>query len=182
VDLVSSKRISRVLLLSACVAAGAGCAVGSDGDMQDGSDGTDREAPALVDGSHDSVGASDTGDPGDTGGMTMDSPTFDAGSKREGGDVDTGRDAARDAHRDAVGESGGDAHRESGTVPTTCAEADHAIGCCDGNVLYYCDPTLKKKTCTGGEVCGWDTSSSFYDCVSPPGHADPMGTYPLACR
>lgn len=70
----------------------------------------------------------------------------------------------------------------SGTAPTTCTEADGKIGCCDGNVLYYCSSSLTSKKCSGSDVCGWDKSSSYYGCVAAPGGADPSGTYPLACK
>jgi Calcineurin-like phosphoesterase len=71
-----------------------------------------------------------------------------------------------------------------GGIPTTCAGADGAIGCCTaGGVLYYCSggSTLETKACTGGEVCGWSASDGYYACVAPPATADPSGTNPLLC-
>jgi hypothetical protein len=56
------------------------------------------------------------------------------------------------------------------------------IGCCDtSGVLHYCNPTMTKQTCTGGNVCGWNTSKGWYSCVAPPGGSDPSNTYPKAC-
>jgi hypothetical protein len=71
----------------------------------------------------------------------------------------------------------------SGKAPKTCTEADSKVGCCDGNVLYYCETsTVTSKKCTGSDVCGWDSTSSYYGCVAAPGGADPSGTYPLTCK
>jgi uncharacterized protein (TIGR03382 family) len=88
---------------------------------------------------------------------------------------------------DAGSTSGGDAGTGTGTVPTTCAEADGNPGCCIGNTIYFCatgaTPTLTTQTCTGTKVCGWKTTStgSYYGCVAPPASGDPSNTYPLTC-
>ena len=37
-------------------------------------------------------------------------------------------------------------------------------GMCSANALSYCDGTLKKQACQG--CCGWDASSSFYNCLT----------------
>ncbi len=69
-------------------------------------------------------------------------------------------------------------------APNTCAEADNAIGCCDGEVNYYCtngSNTVGSKTCGGGQVCGWDTQTGEYACVQPPTITDPTGQHPIAC-
>jgi hypothetical protein len=71
---------------------------------------------------------------------------------------------------------------DASVVPTTCAEANGKTGCCEGDTVYYCNPSLSSKTCTGGEVCGWESSKSYYDCVSPPAGADPSGKNPIACK
>ncbi len=77
------------------------------------------------------------------------------------------------------------ASSSSGGVPTICAQANDKIGCCDGSgAFYYCPSgytTPKKTTCTSGKVCGWDSSQSYYGCVSPPVSSDPSGKYPMAC-
>jgi hypothetical protein len=53
-------------------------------------------------------------------------------------------------------------------------------------VLYSCmtqtDPAPTKTTCAAGTVCGWDDVNCIYSCVSPPGHADPSNTFPMACQ
>jgi hypothetical protein len=85
------------------------------------------------------------------------------------------------------GDGDGGAHGGSsggGDVPTTCAQADHGTGCCTpAGVLYYCTTqvTVYEKTCAAGTVCGWNGTGSYYDCVAPPGGADPSNAYPLLC-
>jgi hypothetical protein len=62
--------------------------------------------------------------------------------------------------------------------------ADGDVGCCDpSGVLYFCDDTqtLYDEVCPCGTVCGWNDLAGYYDCVPPPGGADPSGTYPMAC-
>jgi MYXO-CTERM domain-containing protein len=71
-----------------------------------------------------------------------------------------------------------------GGAPTDCSQADGNIGCCTSTgVLYYCTQTntLKQQTCTNGTVCGWNAQQGYYDCVAPPGGADPSSMYPLLC-
>jgi hypothetical protein len=66
----------------------------------------------------------------------------------------------------------------------TCATVDDQQGCCDAKgVVHFCDPmgSLLSQTCSAGTVCGWNDFKFYYDCVSPPAHADPSGMYPLAC-
>jgi hypothetical protein len=81
--------------------------------------------------------------------------------------------------------SGGSSSSSGGTTaPITCAEADQAVGCCVANTVYYCKTSassITSKTCSSGEVCGWDSAESYYYCVTAPGGADPSGTYPQAC-
>jgi hypothetical protein len=69
-------------------------------------------------------------------------------------------------------------------VPTDCTQANDGVGCCDpAGVLHYCDQngSLTDQPCTGGMVCGWDPNKNYYDCVPPPGGADPSGQSPMAC-
>jgi hypothetical protein len=33
----------------------------------------------------------------------------------------------------------------------------------------------------GGSVCGWNPGFGWYDCVPPPGGADPSNTYLIGC-
>jgi hypothetical protein len=70
-----------------------------------------------------------------------------------------------------------------GTAPTNCTEADGAAGCCLGSTLYYCksgSTTVTPKACTGGNVCGWNSTKDYYDCVTSA-DPDPSGTYPRSC-
>jgi hypothetical protein len=59
---------------------------------------------------------------------------------------------------------------------------DGPIGCCEGGELHYCNTTkVVNKTCSGGEVCGWNATGGYYDCVTAPGGTDPSGTYSITC-
>ncbi len=66
----------------------------------------------------------------------------------------------------------------------SCDMIDGGVGCCDSNgTLWFCD-TLQEiisQTCVGGDVCGWNPEYGFYDCVPPPGGADPSNNFPMAC-
>jgi agmatine deiminase len=54
-------------------------------------------------------------------------------------------------------------------------------GCCDGEVLYYCENNqLVTIDCTQGPSCGWQPSGPYYDCGTD-GSADPSGQFPKAC-
>jgi hypothetical protein len=186
---MGTKRVSSVLFF--CVGAGVTAACATGGDelaglldtgttmpmVDDGGDGASRnvDAPSFSnDGAHTTTdapadAATDASKMGTEGGGS-DAP-LDAGVDAP---VDTGVDAAKDASAD----TGTDA-----MVPTTCKEADDDIGCCVGDVLYYCvTTTLTKQTCKGTKVCGWSKADDYYACVAPPGGADPSGTYPIACK
>jgi hypothetical protein len=113
--------------------------------------------------------ASGTEDPSNAG--------IDNGSPDDGGNAWSESGYAEDS-----GSSRGSDSVSSDTVPATCRQADSKVGCCVGNVVYYCDPTLTSKTCTGSDVCGWDGTSDYYDCLAPPGRADPTGSYPRECK
>jgi MYXO-CTERM domain-containing protein len=53
-------------------------------------------------------------------------------------------------------------------------------GCCEGDVLKYCEGgQLTEGACEAG-TCGWDGSGSFYNCGTNGG-ADPSGAFPKAC-
>jgi hypothetical protein len=80
--------------------------------------------------------------------------------------------------------SGGGAGGSSSGGLYTCPDVDFGVGCCDaGGKLFFCDVhgQVYEGICEGGSVCGWSADEGFYDCVAPPGGADPSGTYPLAC-
>lgn len=68
-------------------------------------------------------------------------------------------------------------------TPSTCAQANDVVGCCDpSGVLYYCDAgSLATISCTSGTVCGWNAAQAYYDCVASPGGADPTNQNPMAC-
>ena len=68
--------------------------------------------------------------------------------------------------------------------PLTCDSVDGAVGCCDSQgVNWFCDIQMQvqRVPCAGGTACGWDAAHGWYDCVPPPGGADPTNTYPMAC-
>lgn len=72
----------------------------------------------------------------------------------------------------------------SGEAPSTCAQVDQGIGCCfSTDTLYYCTNTgsVYRMPCAPGTACGWNATEKQYDCVAPPGAADPDNTYPLRC-
>jgi hypothetical protein len=185
-----TRLLSNVLILSAGIVLTAGCA--SDGDA--GADGGDGSSPFEETGTTDVRTGMDAPPPTcDAGFPTIDvgtdtGPSLDSGHKEAGGEA--GSEASpSESGSDAVAESGGDSSKgsDSGVIPTTCAQADTSYGCCAGNVLYYCatstPTTLTMKACTGTtSACGWDTSKGYYNCVAPPGTADPGGTYPIACE
>jgi hypothetical protein len=154
------------------------CATGT-GDFEAGDDagiprldGADPDAggPAEIDSSptpmdsgpvaHD-AGSVDSGHAGGPDSATVDSGSVDSGSH-------------------------GEADSSTGGVPTTCAQANESFGCCDpAGVLFYCQTgstSLVKKSCTGTKVCGWDSTSSYYNCVAAPGGDDPSGTHAMACQ
>jgi hypothetical protein len=83
---------------------------------------------------------------------------------------------------------GGSSSSSSGSTSSggalTCNDTNSGIGCCDSaGVLHYCNTqmTVTDQPCTGGTVCGWSAANGYYDCVPPPGGADPSGTNPIAC-
>jgi hypothetical protein len=177
-------------LLFFCLGFGVTVACASGGDEDLAGTGNDNPSPMVLGDAGDAAARADspslTSD-GPHGGA--DAPGADAAKPGTDGEakdgpadaaVDAPHDAGKDAAKDAAAppETGSDA-----SVPTTCAEADETVGCCAGDVLYYCKTTtLTSKTCSGTDVCGWSTTYSDYGCVAPPGGADPSGTYPLACE
>jgi len=73
----------------------------------------------------------------------------------------------------------------SGGVPSTCMEAHGSVGCCDGDTAYYCktgQTSLTVTNCASPKVCGWNSSSNYYSCVTAPGGADPSNSYPESCN
>ena len=53
-------------------------------------------------------------------------------------------------------------------------------GCCDGNLLQYCESNqLVQQMCNPG-TCGWDGQNGYYNCGTSGG-SDPSGQYPKDC-
>jgi hypothetical protein len=126
----------------------------------------------------------DTGGPGETDSASPD--RADSGRVADtGGGVDSGHAGGPDSASVDSGSHGAADSSTSG-VPTTCAQANESFGCCDpAGTLFYCQTgstTLVKKSCSGGKVCGWDSTSSYYNCVAAPGGDDPSGTHAIACQ
>jgi hypothetical protein len=98
-----------------------------------------------------------------------------------GGGSDAGNDASSDAGPDAASTEAGVG---AGAVPTTCQQADNTVGCCVGDVLYFCSAGMNvtQQACATGTVCGWNAAGPYYDCVMLPGGSDPSKTYPIACQ
>ena len=56
-------------------------------------------------------------------------------------------------------------------------------GCCDGEVVKYCENgTYKEADCNKqyGPSCGWSSQSGYYSCKTDGG-ADPSGDFPKSC-
>jgi hypothetical protein len=70
-----------------------------------------------------------------------------------------------------------------GGAPLTCESVNGVQGCCDTHgVVHFCQQgSLLTQTCPAGSMCGWNDVAGYYDCVPPPGEADPSGTFPRAC-
>jgi len=67
----------------------------------------------------------------------------------------------------------------NGGAPAGCGDVSYE-GCCDGDLLQYCESgQLKQAQCDGG-TCGWDNGKGFYNCGTSGG-ADPSGQYPKDC-
>jgi agmatine/peptidylarginine deiminase len=57
-------------------------------------------------------------------------------------------------------------------------------GCCDGELLKYCDPQSGKPEaldCSASPQCGWDSKQGWYDCGTAGG-ADPGGAFVKSCN
>ncbi len=57
-------------------------------------------------------------------------------------------------------------------------------GCCDGDVLFYCDlmdgAEAQADCADEGQRCGWDPNVNIYNCVAKQA-GDPSGEHPLWC-
>jgi hypothetical protein len=63
---------------------------------------------------------------------------------------------------------------------TSCGAVTHR-GCCEGNVLKYCDQgTLRVLPCVLNPSCGWLPNGQLYDCGTE-GASDPSGGLARAC-
>jgi hypothetical protein len=154
----------------------AGCAAAPE-DIQGDLSGTDPAGSSSDEGGVQSPGSIGGGNGGNGSGGNSGSGSSDAGKGAMDGSHPGNPAPSTDAGTPNPGTNG------SGGVPSTCAQADGQIGCCDpSGVLYYCSSTSKltMQTCTAGNVCGWSTKG-YYDCVPSPGGKDPSGTSPLAC-
>ncbi|MBW2732818.1 MAG: agmatine deiminase family protein [Deltaproteobacteria bacterium] len=67
---------------------------------------------------------------------------------------------------------------DAGT-PIPCGDVAYE-GCCDGDVVRWCDNgVVEEKICADG-TCGWDALLGAYNC-NTNGAAEPSNTYPQAC-
>ncbi len=80
------------------------------------------------------------------------------------------------------GSGGGSLSSSSGL---TCEQVSDVVGCCNTKLsaVTYCNAagTVVVYPCAKGTVCGWVASDLEYECVSPPGGADPLGVFPQFC-
>jgi hypothetical protein len=121
-----------------------------------------------------------------------------AGACAKGGDLDAGAGGGESASSSAKTTStttsghststttSGSGTSTSGAAPTTCAEANGMVGCCQGTTAYYCKKdatTVTAEACTSGNTCGWKsgTGYDYYACVPMPGGADPSNANPIDC-
>ncbi len=114
-------------------------------------------------GSGATSGASSSSSLGTTSASTASTTgsTSSTGSSSVTGATDAGASSATSSSTGSSSAISSASSSGGGGVPTTCAQANHAIGCCgtDGNV-YYCTgsgsggTTVKTKTCTSGTPCG----------------------------
>ncbi len=61
--------------------------------------------------------------------------------------------------------------------PTDPCQGISFEGCCDGNVLKWCQDTLQTQNCQGS--CGWQAGQAYYNCGFSG--SDPSGQHPKAC-
>jgi V8-like Glu-specific endopeptidase len=61
----------------------------------------------------------------------------------------------------------------------TCGSLDD-VGCCDGNVVTWCENGLLKQWDCGDTACGWSADAAYYDCTGTA-TPDPGGHYALSC-
>jgi hypothetical protein len=187
---MNTLRASSIFLFLLGAAVTGACATGVD-DLAGLLD-TGSPVPVVVDAGDAARESADApsfgGDSGEAsdGAHTKDGPSGDGKSEHGDGGDDAPEDSGVDGPPDTGVDGGKDASADTGadsSVPTTCAEADDTIGCCVGDVLYYCkSKTLTQQTCKSTKVCGWNATEEYYACVAPPGGADPSGKYPIACK
>jgi len=62
---------------------------------------------------------------------------------------------------------------------TGCGDVTYE-GCCEGDLLKYCEGNqINQQMCNPG-TCGWDSSNQFYSCGTGGG-SDPSGQHPKDC-
>lgn len=68
-----------------------------------------------------------------------------------------------------------------GVCHAPCWEIDF-VGCCDGQVLHYCEGGFEFVLDCGklGKECGWKDSMGWYECVEEQ-KGDPSGKHPIWC-
>jgi len=63
---------------------------------------------------------------------------------------------------------------------TSCPERLHIQGCCDGEIVWWCERGLLwSRDCSGAPRCGW-SDSGRYSCDTA-GAADPANIHPREC-
>lgn len=72
-----------------------------------------------------------------------------------------------------------------GACPADCTAANCGAvtynGCCDGELLQYCDGgALQMIHCGTNPACGWNSTGGYFDCGTDGG-MDPSGANPKAC-
>lgn len=83
---------------------------------------------------------------------------------------------------DCIGTGTTSTSSSSGSGGLTCSQVNGSAGCCDGSgTVEYCSSNaVKTESCTGSEVCTWNTSKGYYGCGTGPAMGQNGGA-PLAC-
>ncbi|MFH1530109.1 MAG: agmatine deiminase family protein [Pseudomonadota bacterium] len=66
-----------------------------------------------------------------------------------------------------------------GGGPTGCGDVTFE-GCCEGNLLQYCNNNQIVQQMCNSNTCGWDSQGGYYNCGTSGG-SDPTGQNPKAC-
>lgn len=68
--------------------------------------------------------------------------------------------------------------------PKDCFDGDCGLipeeGCCDGDVLKWCEGSVFMVNCEEQQACGWSMADGYYSCGTA-GEEEPSGAHPRSC-